>query len=348
MTRTNGPVQTKPHPLLEPLYIGSVKLEHGVVLAPMAGVCNLPFRLLCKEQGASLVCSEFISAKALRHGNARTRAMLTVSPAEAPVSIQIFGSNEEDVAIAARAVEEAGADIVDFNMGCPVPKVIKAEAGAALMRVPDKAESIMKAMVDAVSIPVTVKMRAGWDDESINVVDLARRFEQVGVAAIAVHGRTRSQMRKGKVDLDIIRRVREAVRIPVIGNGDILSAEDARRMADETGCHGVMIGRGALGNPWIFAEILHGLRTGEPMPEVDLATRVMTARRHLYMLSELKGETVAAKEMRQHAPMYLKGFPGAARIRAQLVRCSTLAEYDAVFDELLARLTAGANMHASN
>lgn len=328
-------VRTDVHPLLRPVQIGDVTLEHGVVLAPMAGVCNLPFRLLCKEQGASLVCSEFVSAKALRHGNQRTRKMLAVAPEERPVSIQIFGSTPEDAAFAARIVEEAGADIVDFNMGCPVPKVIKAEAGAALMRVPDKAQAIIKAMVDAVNIPVTVKMRAGWDDSQINVVDLARRFEDVGVAAVAVHGRTRSQMRKGNVHLDIIREVTEAVRIPVIGNGDVTTPEDADRMQRETGCAGVMIGRGALGNPWVFSQILHGLRTGSKLPEPTLADRIAMAGRHLRLLAELKGEELAAKEMRQHAPLYVKGFPGAARFRAQLVRCGSLEEYDAVFGELL-------------
>lgn len=332
---TTGMVQTELHPLLRPVKIGSVTLEHGVVLAPMAGVCNLPFRLLCKEQGAALVCSEFVSAKALRQGNQRTRSMLAVSPHEAPVSIQIFGSTPDDAAFAARIAEEAGADIVDFNMGCPVPKVIKAEAGAALMRVPDKAQAIMEAMVNAVSVPVTVKMRAGWDDTQINVVDLARRFEQVGVAAVAIHGRTRCQMRRGSVDLEIIREVTEAVSIPVIGNGDVVSPDDAHRMQAETGCAGVMIGRGALGNPWVFARILHKLRTGETLPEPTLAQRIAMARRHLALLAELKGELIAAKEMRQHAPLYVKGFPGAARFRARLVQCSSVEEYDTVFDLLL-------------
>lgn len=314
-----------------------------MVLAPMAGVCNLPFRLLCKEQGASLVCSEFVSAKALRQGNERTRRMLAVAEEEAPVSIQIFGSTEEDVAYAARVVEASGADIVDFNMGCPVPKVIKAEAGAALMRVPEKAQSLMRAMVEAVSIPVTVKMRAGWDDTQINVVDLARRFEDVGVAAIAVHGRTRSQGRRGEVDLDIIREVREAVEIPVIGNGDVTGPDEADRMQRETGCHGVMIGRGALGNPWVFSRIVHRLRTGETRPEPTLEERVQMALRHLDLLCELKGEAIAVKEMRQHAPWYVKGFPGAARFRARLVRCGSVSEYEAVFAALLSGADSNEN-----
>ena len=237
-----------------------------MVLAPMAGVCNLAFRLLCKEQGASLVCSEFVSAKALVFGNERSYEMLAVDDAERPVSIQIFGSSPEDAAIAARAVEAAGADIVDFNMGCPVPKVIKAEAGAALMRVPDKAQAIIKAMVDAVSIPVTVKMRTGWDEDSIDVLDLAKRFEDVGVSAIAVHGRTKSQMRAGRANWEIIGEVKQALHIPVIGNGDVFTPEDAEAMLDMTGCDAVMIGRGALGNPWIFKRTLHYLETGSSLP----------------------------------------------------------------------------------
>lgn len=333
---TQAAAETRTRPELKPVRIGNVTLEHGVVLAPMAGVCNLAFRLLCKEQGAALVCSEFVSAKALRHGNQKSRRMLRVAPEEAPVSIQIFGSTEEDVAFAARCVEEAGADIVDFNMGCPVPKVLKAEAGAALMRVPDKAERLLAAMVEAVSIPVTVKMRAGWDDSSINVVDLARRFERVGVQAIAVHGRTREQHRKGRVDHGIIRAVQEAVSIPVFGNGDVFGPEDAERMLQNTGCAGVMIGRGALGNPWIFGDIVHYLRTGERRRPPAFEERVAMARRHLDLLIELKGEAIAVREMRQHAPQYLKGFPGAARFRHRLVRCNSREDYEAVFDELLA------------
>ena len=316
--------------------IGGVALEGPVVLAPMAGVCNLAFRLLCKEQGASLVCSEFVSAKALVFGNERSYEMLAVDDAERPVSIQIFGNNPEEAAIAARAVEAAGADIVDFNMGCPVPKVIKAEAGAALMRMPDKAQAIMKAMVDAVKIPVTVKMRTGWDEASIDVVDLAKRFEDVGVAAIAVHGRTKSQMRSGRANWEIIGEVKEALGIPVIGNGDVFTPEDAKAMLETTGCDAVMIGRGALGNPWIFRRTLHYLETGELLDQPSLYERVEMARRHLILLAELKGEYTAAREMRQHAPQYLKGFPGAAAFRAKLVRCESIAAYDDVFAELIA------------
>lgn len=311
--------------------IGPIRLAGPAVLAPMAGVCNLAFRLLCKERGAALVCSEFISAKALIVGNRRTRDMLAVTDAERPVSIQIFGSNPEEAALAARAVEEAGADIVDFNMGCPVPKVIKAEAGAALMRVPDRAQAIMEAMVKAVSIPVTVKMRTGWDEDSIDVVDLARRFEGVGVSAIAVHGRTRAQQRSGRANWEIIGEVKNAVSIPVIGNGDVQTPQDAREMINIAGCDGVMIGRGALGNPWIFERVHHYLRTGELLPEPTLQERIEMVRRHLYLLCDLKGEFTGAREMRRHAPAYFKGFPGAAALRAQLIRCESIEEYEEVF-----------------
>lgn len=311
--------------------IGSVRLDGIVILAPMAGVCNLAFRLLCKEHGAALVCSEFISAKALIQGNERTRAMLALDERERPVSIQIFGSDPKEAAEAARIVEDAGADIVDFNMGCPVPKVIKAEAGVALMRTPDRAQAIMEAMVRAVKIPVTVKMRAGWDDDSIDAVDLSRRFEDVGVAAIAVHGRTRTQGRSGFANWDIIGEVKQNAKIPVIGNGDVFSPEDAKRMLDHTGCDGVMIGRGALGNPWIFRRVNHYLKTGELLPEPTMGERVAMARRHLQLLTQLKGEYIATREMRQHAPCYFKGFPGAAQLRAQLIRCESVTQYEDVF-----------------
>lgn len=315
--------------------IGPIQLSGPAVLAPMAGVCNLAFRLLCKEQGAALVCSEFVSAKALVMGNEKSRQMLAVDPRERPVSIQIFGNNPEDVHRAAAAVEEAGADIVDFNMGCPVPKVIKAEAGAALMRKPEKAQAIIEAMVKAVSIPVTVKMRAGWDERSIDAVDLARRFEDVGVAAIAVHGRTRDQFRSGMANWDIIARVKEAVQIPVFGNGDVTTPELAEKMLRHTGCDGVMIGRGALGNPWIFGRVHQYLRTGVVPPEPTLAERVAMAKRHLRLLAELKGEHTAVREMRRHAPSYFKGFKGAAAFRAAVVRCESLEEYDVAFEALL-------------
>ncbi|BAS27205.1 hypothetical protein LIP_1354 [Limnochorda pilosa] len=310
-------------------------LAHPVVLAPMAGVGNLAFRLLCREQGAAMVCSEFVSARALVLGNRRSFDMLRTHPDEHPVSIQIFGSEPVEAAEAARRVEAAGADVVDFNMGCPVPKVLKAQAGVALMREPERAAAILGAMVRAVSIPVTVKMRAGWDEETINVVDLARRLEGVGVAAIAVHGRTRTQGRSGRVRWEWIQAVKEALSIPVIGNGDLFAPQDVERMLLETGCDGAMIARGALGNPWIFRRSLHYLQTGEVLPEPTPEERVSMARRHLRLLADLKGEHTACLQMREHAPHYLKGFPGASGYRARIVRAATLAEYDRIFADVL-------------
>lgn len=290
-----------------------------------------------------MVCSEFVSAKALVMGNRRSLEMLRTHPDERPVSIQIFGSDPHEAAEAARRVEEAGADVVDFNMGCPVPKVLKAQAGVALMREPQRAAAILGAMVRAVAIPVTVKMRAGWDEESINVVELARRLEDVGVAAIAVHGRTRSQGRSGQVRWQWIRAVKEAVSIPVIGNGGLFAPQDVEQMLLETGCDGAMIARGALGNPWIFARSLHYLKTGELLPEPSLAQRVAMARRHLRLLADLKGERLACLQMREHAPHYLKGFPGASTARARIVQATTILEYDQIFEQILEQ--AGAQAH---
>lgn len=324
-------------PGYQPVSIGDVVLDGPSVLAPMAGVCNLAFRLLCKEEGASLVCSEFVSAKALRMGSAKSRQMLAVDERERPVSIQIFGSEPDDVAYAAKAVEDAGADIVDFNMGCPVPKVIKAEAGAALMRTPDRAQRIIEAMVKAVQIPVTVKMRTGWDDSTIDVVDLAQRFESVGVAAISVHGRTATQHRSGRANWEIIGEVKGRLTIPVIGNGDIKTPQDAQAMLDQTRCDAVMIGRAALGDPWIFGRINAFVQQGILLPEPDLKSKVNMARRHLHLLAELKGERTAVKEMRGHAPSYLKGFKGAASFRARLVRSESIAQYEAIFDEIISK-----------
>ncbi len=322
--------------LARPLAIGGVRLEHPLVLAPMAGVCNLAFRLLCKEQGAALVCSGFLSADGLAREIDPVLRRLKVSDRERPVSIQLFGTEPDVVARAARLVEAAGADLVDFNLGCPVPKVLKAEAGAALMRAPDRAQRVLEAMVRAVKIPVTVKMRAGWDDRCINVADLARRFEAVGVAAVAVHARTALQRRHGQARWGWIAEVKAAVCIPVIGNGDVFDPPAARRMLEETGCDGVMIGRGALGNPWIFRRTLHYLSTGELLPEPSAEERVAMALRHLDLLVEFEGVRSAGLEMRRHAACYTRGLPHSAALRRTLETCRDPDDYRRVFEAYLA------------
>ncbi len=296
--------------------IGSVAVaEPVVVLAPMAGVTDQPFRLLAKEMGCSLVYSEMVSDKGLIYENCHTEALLRIDDRERPVAVQIFGSEPESMAQAARIVVRAGADIVDINMGCPTPKIVKNGEGSALMRSPKLAYAIMASVVAAASVPVTVKIRSGWDEASINAVELAELAERAGVAAIAVHSRTRAQFYAGKADWRVIRAVKDSVGIPVIGNGDIRTPQDARRMLTETGCDGIMIGRGAQGNPWLFRQILHYLTTGSLLPAPGLAERTALLLRHLDMLVACKGEYTAVREMRRHAAWYTKGLRHAAEIR---------------------------------
>ena len=319
---------------IAPLPIGDVVCENNVVLAPMAGVGNHPFRILCKEQGAGLVCSELVSARALRQQNKKSHDMLKITKEESPVSLQIFGSGIEDVVYAACTVEQTGADIVDFNMGCPVPKVLKSGGGAALLCKPQMAQKLLKGIVKAVSIPVTVKMRSGWDSNSINAVEMAKACQDAGVSAVTVHGRTKAQMNKGEVDYDIIARVQSELEIAVIGNGDVFGPLQAEEMLQKTGCQGVMVGRGALGNPWIFREIVHYLKTKTFLPKPTTLEKVETMRKHLKMLVDLKGEKTACKEMRQHAQYYTKGVFNAAQYRNSIVGCSSVKDYEKIFCEL--------------
>src|SRR5579875_1139317 len=271
------------------LQIAGVTLDNPVILAPMAGVCNPPFRILAKELGAGMVCAEMVSDKALVHGNAKSKRMLTILPDEHPVSLQLMGYDKASMEQAAEMVGETNADLIDINMGCPVLKIYKNGSGAALARDPNYAADIVRAVVERVDKPVTVKFRKGWDDENVNAVEVAKAVEQAGAQAVAVHGRTAKQLYSGKADWSIIRKVKNAVSIPVIGNGDIVEPEDAKRMIEETGCDGVMIGRSALGNPWVFREISHFLEHGVKLPRPDAQERIEVALRHMNLLVADKG-----------------------------------------------------------
>lgn len=306
------------------LKIGAVELENNVILGPMAGVTDLPFRVLCREQGAGLVCMEMVSAKAVLYGNRNTKELLAVSPMERPVSLQLFGSDPEILAEIAARLEDGPYDIIDLNMGCPVPKVVKNGEGSALMKNPALAEWILSSMVKAVKKPVTVKIRKGFDDHSVNAVELAKIAEACGVAAVAVHGRTREQYYSGKADWEIIRRVKEAVSIPVIGNGDVHSPEAAKKLLEETGCDGVMIARGARGNPWIFRRIVSYLDTGIIPPEPSKEEVKDMIFRHAAMMTEQKGELAAMREMRKHVAWYTAGYPHSAALRREINEVETL------------------------
>ncbi len=314
--------------------IGNIKLENPFILAPMAGVTDLPFRLLCKEQGAGLLCMEMISAKALQYKNKNTKALLAIHPDEYPVSLQLFGSDPDIVSEQARAIEELPFQILDINMGCPVPKVVKNGEGSALMKNPGLVYDIVNKTVKAISKPVTVKIRKGFDDSHINAAEIARVIEEAGGSAVTVHGRTREQYYSGKADWDIIRRVKEAVSIPVIGNGDVNSGEKAVEMMRITGCDGVMVGRSAQGNPWIFSELVEFSRTGRVPPRPDISELRSMMLRHAKLQLEFKGDYIGIREMRKHVAWYTKGLKGAARLRAEMNQIEAYEE----LEELLKRL----------
>lgn len=308
------------------LKIGSVTLDNQVILAPMAGVSDLPFRLLCKKAGAGLVCMEMISAKAIYYNNKNTEELLTIHPQETPVSLQLFGSDPRILSEMAKRIQERPFSILDFNMGCPVPKVVNNGEGSALMRSPKLAEEILSALVKAVDKPVTVKIRKGFDEAHCNAVELARIAEGCGAAGIAVHGRTREQYYSGRADWDIIRQVKQAVKIPVIGNGDVDSPRKAREMLEQTGCDGVMIGRAAQGNPWIFRDTVCYLETGEVPKPPEPEEKKQTVLEHARLQLQYKGEYTAVREMRKHLAWYTAGMPHSARFRQAINSMETFEE----------------------
>ncbi|SHI95517.1 tRNA-U20-dihydrouridine synthase [Geosporobacter subterraneus DSM 17957] len=298
--------------------IGNIQLENNLSLGPMAGVTDLTFRLICKEKQCGLVYTEMVSAKGICYGDKNTEALLKIEEGEKPVSLQIFGSDPEFMARAAEKLNKQEHAILDINMGCPTPKIVKNGDGSALMRDPELAGRIVKAVVGATDRPVTVKIRKGWDETQINAVELAQILEANGAQAIAVHGRTREQFYSGKADWDIIRRVKAAVSIPVIGNGDIFSVEDAMQMMTQTNCDGLMVARGAQGNPWIFERIAHYQKTGILLPEPPIEEKINTALKHMEMIIEEKGEYIGVREMRKHVAWYLKGIRHSAQIRSKI------------------------------
>ncbi len=315
--------------------IGNIKLENPYILAPMAGVTDLPFRLLCKEQGAGLLCMEMISAKALQYKNKNTKALLVIHPEEYPVSLQLFGSDPDIVSEMAKGIEELPFQILDINMGCPVPKVVKNGEGSALMKNPKLVYQIVSKTVKAIRKPVTVKIRKGFDDMHVNAAEIAKIVEEAGGAAVAVHGRTREQYYSGKADWEVIRQVKEAVSIPVIGNGDVVSGETALAMMKQTGCDGVMIGRAAQGNPWIFRELAEYGKTGVHLERPAKEMRKNAMLRHARLQIEFKGEYLGIREMRKHVAWYTKGMEGSAKLREAINRVESYDELEELLNERL-------------
>ena len=319
---------------MKTLQIGNVTLPNNLILAPMAGVTDLPFRLICKEQGAGLLCMEMVSAKAIYYNNKNTEELMAIDERELPVSLQLFGSDPDIISEMAKRIEEKPFAILDINMGCPVPKVVNNHEGSALMKNPKLIEEIVTKTVKAIKKPVTIKIRKGFDDKNINAVEIAKIAEASGAAAVAVHGRTREQYYSGKADWEIIAKVKDAVSIPVIGNGDIVDGVSAKKMLDETGCDGLMIGRGVQGNPWIFREIAAYLEQGIVLPRPDQSEMKEVILKHAKMQLECKGEYTGIREMRKHISWYTKGMPNSARLRNEINNIETFEQLYACVEKL--------------
>ena len=314
--------------------IGNVELKNQAVLAPMAGVTDLQFRLLCHEQGAGLLSMEMVSAKAISFHNKNTESLMEIDKREHPIALQLFGSDPNLISEVAKSIEERPFDILDINMGCPVPKVVNNGEGSALMKNPKLIGEIIEKTAKAIKKPVTVKIRKGFNDSMVNAVEVARIAEQSGAAAIAVHGRTREQYYSGQADWDIIRQVKEAVHIPVIGNGDVTSPEKAKEMLEQTGCDAVMIGRGAKGNPWIFRQIAHYLETGEKLEKPDIEEVKQMMMRHARMQMEYKGGFTGIREMRKHVAWYTTGYPHSARLRNLVNQAESIEELEELINSI--------------